>query len=489
MYQLTCPSCSQSLSSPFVRHGAVVRCGACDHRYRIKSGFVTRTITTGPKTVDETDPLLRGDSVDLEADEVGAPVQIDADGNVVGLSGLTELMRQSDAAHAQAEAIARTRATATEDAPPPAARVARPSSSPRSTRSSTRRAGRRKQRNANGLIIAAALLVLAVTVGLLAVVLSGVFSGDPDDPGDTTAQNPSNDGGNTPAIAQRNDPELFPDTPGTNDPNHPGSDPDGPPDVPDDPDPSRWMLVKERYEPNPDNLYVPGGSGDPRTANRDIPTVLAPATPLVHEGWYITTPPREGLTATGASDVVLSTLQPAEPTAGADDGTVYLEGDLLYQGQGIALRGEAHVALLDASGRIFAETYLPFVALQADESRRVRLAIPGRHWSRARDVRTSAAVFDTAESLVEMQGVQITPAGRDGWASVRVTMHNDRDTWLRDAMILLSATDAAGRPVARFMSVQEDLYIAPAGWLDIVLHTPLPPAEGDLNWQVQVIER
>lgn len=479
------------MSSPFIRHGAVVRCGACDNRYRIKSGFVSRTITTGPKTVDEMDPLLRGDSVDLEADEVGAPVQIDADGNVVGLSGLSELMRQSDAAHAQAEAIARTRAS--EDAPPPAARIARPASAPRASRKTARHASRRKRSKPNGLIIAAALLVLAVTVGLLAVVLSMLGGNtDPAATGDPVAQNPTpNNGTNNPtAVIQRNDPDLFPDTPGTNNPDHPGGDPDGQPQTPGDADPSRWMLVKDRYEPNPDNLFTLRSAPEASPIGGDIPTVLASATPLVHEGWYITTPPRQGLTATGASDVVLSTLTPAETPGetGAGD-TVYLEGDLLYQGPGIALRGEAHVALLDASGRIFAETYLPFVALQADESRRVRLAIPSRHWARARDVRTSATVFDTVDEIVEMEGVVLTAAGQDSWASARITMQNDRDNWLRDAMILLSATDAAGRPVARFMSMQEDLYIEPAGWLDIVLHTPLPPAEGELTWRVQVIER
>lgn len=42
MYEVACSSCQAKQSTPFVRIGAVVDCPACNHRFRIEPGHVTR---------------------------------------------------------------------------------------------------------------------------------------------------------------------------------------------------------------------------------------------------------------------------------------------------------------------------------------------------------------------------------------------------------------------------------------------------------------
>ena len=94
-YELTCPSCHAVTTSPFVRVGAVVICPRCQHKFRIADAQVKRRVAaangseassqetaSGPFTVEEEDG---GTGEEL--------VRRAADGRVIGLSGLSEMMQ------------------------------------------------------------------------------------------------------------------------------------------------------------------------------------------------------------------------------------------------------------------------------------------------------------------------------------------------------------------------------------------------------------
>ncbi|XAL98130.1 hypothetical protein OT109_11030 [Phycisphaeraceae bacterium D3-23] len=438
-------------------------------------------MTTGPKTLDELDPLLRGDSVDLDQVEVAeegpaaAPVSIDSDGNVVGLSGLSELMRQSDAAHAQAAAIARTRAE--DSAPPPAGRVTRPAEPGRPASTPRPRRAKPKKKNSSAyLLVGALLLLFAGTIGGVAYILTRPTTTDP------IVQN--GDGPGTPATGPgaTDRADLFPDVP----PDTPGTTPD--PDIGDadpPPDDADWITSQGGPEDNPDYAYDPDAAPAEIPKPTDVPTVLTVAQPLVHEGWYILSPPRLNVDATGVSLVELSKLEPVTE----DEAYAVLSGELLNRGVEAVVSGEAHVALLDSSGRVFAETYLPYAALVPGEAQEVRLSIPVRFWKRARDVRTRVVVFEEAEALDVLADVALQPAGMGDWSSVRVTVRNPHDRWLRDALVVLWAEDVAGRVVARFRAPQEGIFVDPSGWLDIVVFVPLDDSAGPVSWHAQVIQQ
>lgn len=483
VYQLTCPSCSSRRQSPFVRHGAVVLCDSCEHKYRIKSIYVERQVTTGPKTLDESDPLLRGESVDLDTADNPAPVKIDDDGNVVGLSGLSELMRQSDQAHAQAQAIARTRAS--DDAPPPEAKITRPADPrprPATTRPRKPRSARNKKRGPMPLILGGVLfLLLAGTVGGVAYVLTQ--GGSTDTPGtDPSASNHPPNGNPGAGAGVDQNPDLFPDVPG-----NPGGPDNGTGNGGGDPDTRpNWLTDGPPIEDNPDYQYDPAARSAESPRPTDVPTVLSRAMPLVHEGWYVLTPPRGSVEATGGGDIELSKLEPVV-IAGVESQTVVLAGVLTHRGEGEVLSGEAHIALVDAAGRVFAETYLPFAALRPGEPQPVRVEIARRHWERARDVRTRAIVLVGRETLDVLEGVVVQPAGTGPWSSVRVTVRNPSNRWLRDALILLWAEDVSGAVVARYRSEQTDIYVDPEGWLDIVIAVPLAEGTGPVSWHAEVI--
>ena len=119
----------------------------------------------------------------------------------------------------------------------------------------------------------------------------------------------------------------------------------------------------------------------------------------------------------------------------------------------------------------------------------MQLAIPLRHWGRARDVRTRVNVIEESRQLDELSDVSLKPAGADDWASARVSVHNAGRRWLRDVVVLIWAQNAAGERVASFRSIQDDLYIEPDGWLDIVVRTPVAGDAGALTWHARVIRR
>lgn len=503
MYDLQCPLCSAQESSPFVRVGAVVHCSSCTGRYRIKSSQVTRNVTTGPRTLDELDPLLSGDSVDLDPDTDASPVKIDDQGHVVGLSGLSELMRQGDAKQAKAGLKKRAK-DADALKPPPAAKVTRsakgkpspappsvskpkpksksavaaspavtrlPDAPPADARERAQQRARQRKLQTN-LMIAAVGGTIAVVV--LAVLLLMAINPDepeaprkasnnPADP-DNTQTDPPPDTGPDPR-----DPVMFPTD--REDPTDPDPGTAGNPSDPDPRDPQLFGHDRH-YSTNPSPRYVARATASNGSDRPDeVPALLTEPQILEHEGWYILSPPRGFADAAGEADVELSELQALFTN---DQGQTILVGTLTNRGETAAIAGEAHVALLDPAGRVFAETYLPFALLEPGASASVRLSIAQRFWERARGNRTHAVVQQAGESIQSLANVRLEPIGTGPSAAVRVSVRNEREQWLRDAVLVLTASDLDGTPVARFRVAQDDLFIAAGDWLDMVVHTPMP---------------
>lgn len=496
VYALQCPLCSAVDQAPFVRTGAVVRCAHCSAKFRIKSSQVTRNLTTGPRTLDEMDPLLSGDSVDLDPDTEAAPVTIDESGQVVGLSGLTELMRQGDAKLAKADAKARSKAaeappagrvTRAASAKPPAAprasakpepaktsktaKPAAPAATPASPQDSATAARERAQQRARqrklhtNLMIAAGGLTLVLLVVALFVVFGGSNPPAPTDP--NTPQAAGTNPADPATVSNNPDPgpiELFPDN--NPDDNRP---PDPQPPSPGPRDPSLFGSGNN-YSPNPDPKYT--AASPLANPPAEVPAVLIQPEPLTHEGWYILTPPRGAIDASGpAGEVELSKLTKAYTTP---DGQAILTATLANRGNQAAIAGEAHLALLDPAGRVFAETYLPFALLGPGESREVRIDIDQRFWDRCRDTRAHAVVKEAEPALATLNNVRLAPLGKGPSTAVRVSVRNPRDTWLGDVVLILTATDLDDHPVASYRVTQQDLLIPPGQWLDMVIHTPLP---------------
>jgi len=469
-----------------VRSGAVIHCAQCEHKYRIKASHVTRTLTTGPKTLDELDPLLRGDSVDLDPEVSQAPVRIDQDGNVVGLSGLSELMRQSDADIARSDAVARANAAA--NTAPPAARVTRaatPEPPPAPQRAAQARADARRRRSRMNAIIAVAAAAVVLVLG---VTLYAVISGGKEDPVVENPEGPILGGG----------PVALPQDPTGN-----GTDPGSNPGPGDPGDPS-WLTGDGRpYEDNEDYRYDPSALqavvhvGLPA----DVPTLLTPAVRLEHEGWYILTPPRGSVAATGGEAIELIDLD----AIASRDGVVTLQGKVTHQGDEVLIAGEAHIALIDPVGRVYAETYLPLGILEPGQSRIVQLDIAERYWERSSGVRATVHVLDSARAMQAMPHLQVRPLGHGPSSSLRISTPNpnhplDSETlapdadrlgrdWVGDFRITIWADDPEGVAVARF-SVKLDSFYLPAGqWLDLVIHTPVSADLPKLDWHAIIEAR
>ncbi|MFA9478548.1 hypothetical protein ACERK3_09595 [Phycisphaerales bacterium AB-hyl4] len=115
---MKCPSCGQVLRAAFVRAGAVTDCARCAHRYRIKDSQIARKVLATPgggEAGGGQGTLLPG-AKEL-ASMAGARLRVDDDGNVIGLSGLSEMMRH--------EGVGTPRRRSADDAPPPPGRPAR----------------------------------------------------------------------------------------------------------------------------------------------------------------------------------------------------------------------------------------------------------------------------------------------------------------------------------------------------------------------------
>lgn len=467
--------------SPFVRNSAVVRCASCNTKYRIKSSHVERVLTSGPRTLDETDHVLRTDSVDIDPDEA-SPVSIDDAGNVVGLSGLSELMRQSDAKGAKAKLQSHMKEA------PPAAKTPRSASADQSagaiTRlddepattggASQRRAkllARKRQMRTNAMIIAALTCLLVVSGVVLFMLTRGGKDEAPTSNGTAAAGDegqPKPDDG---------DVQLFPPTDA------------GTRQVQDDgnqsPDPVLFADVGPPSS-NPEPKFVaPWPTPDPGALPADVPTVVTPARPVEHEGWYVMSPPRGSANAVGVSDIEVGELEDRP----LEDDMTLLSTAVRNKTARALLTGELHVMLLDSSGRVFAETYMPLVMLGPGAEQEVALAIPTRYWERKRGVRTGTTVRDWGESLSPVSDVALDPVGAGPYAALRISARHRGEAALRGALILIEAADSRGGLLRRYVVDNEKLYVGAGEWLDLVVQTPLDSAPGPVTWTALVQPR
>ncbi len=466
MYHLTCPSCQDVTESPFVRSGAVVRCTACENKYRIKSAYVEREVHTGPRTLDETDTVLRSDSVDIDPDEM-PPVSIDDEGNVVGLSGLSELMRWSDnqAANQSTDvsSAVHDRATTETAAPLPTAKSV--SGNNEQTVVGIGRARAQAMKRKKRIRMIATLSGTGVVLIVLVFILAQLFAGG------------------SPDVAEDNDKPVDPsgDNPVAIDPLDPT-----PPDGTKDPtQPKEVDLFNNPNQPvpNPNKRFVAPwleeNKADPPV---DIPTVLTPATPLTHEGWYVMNPPRGSADASGVSNVELGQIHEI-PLA---DGQTLLSSSLTNSSPQAMVRGELHIMLLDSTGNVFAETYAPLAMIGPRSKQPYALTIPTRYWKRSRSVRAAVTVKEWAEKTDKLEDVRLHPADLGEASAVRISAKHTGDKTLRRVMILINATDVDGNAIAGFLLEEENLYIRPNHWLDLVIATPLPPGTQATHWSAVV---
>lgn len=449
-----------------------MRCPACESKYRIKSTHFEREILTGPRTLDETDTILRSDSVDIDPDEM-PPVSIDDDGNVVGLSGLSELMRFSDSKNANestdVSSAINDKAAREPHAPLPAAKT------PRSEQPSIIGSGRaraqalkRKKRNKNYAIIGSSCAALVVLV----LIFMQLFGGD------------------TPDVAGKDDTPTDPDngTPNAIDPTNPQPDPkvDGPKNPAGQNDTKDPELFEDpdKPEPNPDRRFVaPWRDAENVEPPADVPTILTPAKPLTHEGWYVMNPPRGAADATGVSTVELAQLNESP----LSNGLTLLSSTITNSSPKAVMRGELHIVLLDSTGNVFAETYTPLAMIAPRSRQPFALTIPTRYWKRSRGVRAAVLVQDWQDTFTPMQDVRINPAGTGSAAALRVSVKHTGDKPLRNAIIQISATDDAGNALASFLVEENNLYIRKDQWLDLVLATPLPSDRNATNWSAVLL--
>ncbi|MFK7790405.1 MAG: hypothetical protein AB8C95_13045 [Phycisphaeraceae bacterium] len=469
MYHLTCPSCQDVTESPFVRSGAVVRCTACENKYRIKSAYVLREVHSGPRTLDESDSILRSDSVDIDPDEL-PPVSIDDDGNVVGLSGLSELMRFSDnqAANEATDVSSAVQGKASRDAAAlPSGKTASSKSSKKSQpalSSARARAQALKRKKRNQMYIAmggSAFALIAIVVIILQVV-----------------------GSDPPDVAVEDDNVKPPSTITT-----PNIDPNDqtPPDETEDPtDPNEVEPFNDPNQPerNPDIKFVaPWLATNQADPPADIATVLTPASPLTHEGWYVMNPPRGSADAAGVSNVELDQIVAAP----LPDGSTLLSSTLSNNGEQTVMRGELHLMLLDSTGNVFAETYAPLVMVGPRSKQPYALTIPTRYWKRSRGVRAAVTVQEWADKPNTLKDVRLHPANLGPSSALRISVKHTGDKTLRSVTILIHATDDDGNALASFLLKEENLYIREDHWLDLLIATPLPPGKTSANWSAIVV--
>lgn len=465
-----------------------MRCAACENKYRIKSAHFEREVHTGPRTLDETDTVLRSDSVDIDPDEV-APVSIDDEGNVVGLSGLSELMRWSDDQTNVQDSVdakqAKGKRKAAQDADDPLPQ-AKPAKSKRKAKTKTKakakakekaepsqdvpgngraraQALKRKKRNKMYFLFGGTGVVFIVCAILLVQILTGGKQTGP-----TTAEQ---DTTGTSAVADNPNP---PET--GSDPNTGTSDPKPPDEL---------LIFSDDYKPspNPEAAFVaPWIERNPDLPPMDVPTVLTPATHLTHEGWYVMDPPRGAADASGDSNVELGQLA----ATALSNGQTLLTGDVANYTDRVVANGELHIMLLDSTGNVFAETYTPLVMIRPKQKQPVALTIPTRYWKRSRGVRSGAQVASWADDLSPMQDVRLAPASQGPSTAIRVSVKHQGDKPLRRVKILLTATDTADKIIASFLVEENKLYIPENHWLDLVIATPLPQGKTAANWSAIV---
>lgn len=112
MYTVTCPSCGYAIELGFARVGAAGRCPSCSRIVPVDESTLRRPGQTPRPQVPEPDKL----QPDLP--------RLDADGNPIGLSGLSHLLDQS--APRPAAAASQAKAPAADALQPPRRRTATP---------------------------------------------------------------------------------------------------------------------------------------------------------------------------------------------------------------------------------------------------------------------------------------------------------------------------------------------------------------------------
>ncbi|MEO0475590.1 MAG: hypothetical protein AAF085_06420 [Planctomycetota bacterium] len=483
MYHLTCPSCQDVADSPFVRSGAVVRCAACGHKYRIKSAHFTRELHTGPRTLDETDTVLRSDSVDIDPDEV-SPVSIDEEGNVVGLSGLSELMRWSDnqdqsqvtgtpsptrsKGKGKGKSKNKTETPVSDDLPEarPAKntkptkskRTAHAEPNTRSTGTARNRGAAQKRKKNNQLMIVLGT-VGVVVIGLAIAIPLAMSNG-----GETTTSESDN--------------EKPVDIAGDTGQDRPEPDPDRATPDPVVPDEVRVFTDDYTPSPNPQATFVPPWIQlDNSQPPADVPTVLTPAKPLTHEGWYVTNPPRGAAEASGLINVEFGQIT---ATNKGDD--TLLVGDVSNKTNEVVMRGELHIMLLDSTGNVFAETFVPLAMIPPRSEQQVAMMIPTRYWARQRGVRAGVRVTEWSDSLAPNDNLELAHTDLGPSSSVRLSLKHASDRPLRGITMLLTAKDSEGSTLGNFLIEENNLYIENEQWLDLVIGTPLPKGQSAEQW-------
>lgn len=475
--------------SPFVRSGAVVRCAACDAKYRIKTSHFQREVHTGPKTLDETDTVLRSDSVDIEPDEI-SPVSIDDDGNVVGLSGLSELMRWSDeksvgsageglpAAQRSGRAareMLKARLVGELDSakpPPVAGRVTSPDSH---AKRQARLEARRRKKNTQVLILVAlacVLLGLTVVIILLKALLGASPGPDAVEEGQSPVKNPD------PVVTPDSGVGEGPDTPVA------GGASEAEPAVGAEPE---FFKLPDKPVANPEPKFiVPWYVPNPDLPPPDAPAVLTPSSQVALEGWYVLNPPRDDTGEQGDTRVRLTgALQPLPDK----EGQLLLTGSVRNDTDQALQTGELHVMLLDGSASVFAESFVPLLMIEPGGEQPIALPIAERYWRRVRAVRVASSISQWSDSMGKLSGVFVTPIGEGAASAVRVSHKNRGDDTLDGALILIDAKDEMGQPICEFIVEEQGLSIAPGQWLDLVIATPLKGAKPTANWSVRVHPR
>lgn len=461
-----------------------MRCEECDQKYRIKSSYFERELKTGPRTLDEADDVLRSDSVDIDPDEV-SPVSIDDDGNVVGLSGLSELMRGFDEKDAKAGKDAKdklkTRLQEEQDLPP----AATPAS--KSKKSGKRKSGsfktnttdrteakpaskpaRRRKKKSNLPIVLAVSIALLVAVGLVVVIVTAPTGND----GSGSA-----DAGNDPG-------QTDPDLTGSDRPNPPGPD-RTPPDNPDPVTPAPTLFAfSEPPMSNPDPKFVePWPSDTASPESQDFPARINQPIVIEHEGWYLMDPPRERDASTGVETVRFVDPEVSELAGGK----TLIVGKLLNSSEQNVVTGELHVMLLNADGKVFAETYSPIAVVEPRTYRPLALEIPTRHFAGTRQIRSEVLVSEWADKLKTIPVVNGDIQGQDTSTVVRITARNEgEERTIRTATIVVNALDTRKKPIRDFMLHSQRVNIKPGGLMDIVVATPLPEDRPAAEWNIRV---
>lgn len=234
MYELTCPSCSHVTAASFIRVGAVVDCAACGHRYRIADAHVKRKVA-GPVQTDAAGEPTFAQTMAQPA----ASRRVNPDGSVVGLSGLSEMMRQVGSQGGSAPHAGKGAGDVSLPPPPPAATVATALSG------SKLRLNRMKQRVRQRRT--QSIYILSGIMGITLIFFIGIFlliTRSPTPPETDPTVIAGNGSGNT--DGQEQVPPLDP-----NDPDHPATVEQLPTIRGKLWQMGQWQEIQQPYEPEP----------------------------------------------------------------------------------------------------------------------------------------------------------------------------------------------------------------------------------------------